>query len=113
MYNKYGEDTNHKENAVNVSYNNHTESRGPSAQEKTWCNLTKCVVMRKTPAGRNIVLMGFGSAPWAVAEPWPSPMGWAGDGLGRAGPEGSWVMGRNIFKVFSPFKPSPEPELTI
>ena len=51
--------------------------------------------------------MGFGSAPWVVAEPWPSPMGRAGDGLGRVGPEGSWVMGRNIFKVFSPSKPSP------
>ena len=58
MYNKYGEGTNHKVNAVNVNYNDHTESRGPSAQEKTWCNLTKCVVMRKTPAGRNLDVGG-------------------------------------------------------
>ena len=58
MYNKYGEDTNHKENAVNVNYNDYTESRGPSAQEKTWCILTKCVMMGKTHAGRNFDVGG-------------------------------------------------------
>ena len=68
-----------------------------SAGTELWLSRLDQFVPADLPKGMPIVLMGFGSAPWAVAEPWPSPMGQAGDGLGRAGPEGSWVMGRNIF----------------
>ena len=59
MYNKYGEDTDHKEKAVNVNYNDHTESRGPSAQEKTWCILcTKYAMVEKMTTVRNFDVGG-------------------------------------------------------